>query len=137
MKMHGMAAALVTLALAAGGCNHSPNVLAAHVSPEGAVDPRVVINAPGFGEQLHYGEIVARREGRALHVQVALENETRDDLAVEYRWEWTDRDGWALADTLSVWQPLVIGGRQRALVTGIGPAPRASDFRLHVRRAES
>jgi uncharacterized protein YcfL len=68
---------------------------------------------------------------------VALENETRGDLAVEYRWEWTDADGFQLNDTLSSWQPLVIGGRQRALVTGVGPTAGAADFRLYVRRSES
>ena len=134
------AAALVATLVAtlvAGGCHRAPNVLEATVSRTGVVDPRVVVNAPGLGEQLRYGEIVARREGRVLRVQVALENETRDDLAVEYRWEWTDPDGFQLGDALSVWQPLVLGGRQRALVTSVGPAPSASDFRLYVRRSDT
>lgn len=129
--------AAVAAILVAGGCHRAANVLEATASRMGVVDPRVVVNAPGLGEQLRYGEIAARREGRMLHVQVALENETQGDLAVEYRWEWTDGEGLQLGDTLSVWQPLVIGGRQRELVTGVGPAPSASDFRLYVRRGET
>lgn len=136
MTTKGTAAAALA-ALLATACNRSPNVLQATVTPETVTDTRVVVNAPGLAEEVRYGEVVARREGRILHVQVALENSTHGDLPVEYRWEWTDDAGMQVGETLSSWHPLLLGGGQRALVTGVGPTENAREFRLYVRRGKS
>jgi len=50
----------------------------------------VVISASGLGRKITYGDVVSRREGMLLRVQVALENQSKNTVPFEYRWEWTD-----------------------------------------------
>ena len=51
--------------------------------------------------------------------------------------EWLDAGGFQLGDTLSNWQPGTIGGNERKVLTGVGPGPQASDFRLYLRSPAS
>lgn len=97
------------------------------------VSDRVIIGSRALARKLAYGEVVARREGLILHVQVALENLARGPVAFEYRWEWLDAAGFQLGDTLSRWHPAFVNGNERKLLSGVGPGPAAVNFRLHVR----
>jgi uncharacterized protein YcfL len=93
----------------------------------------VTVNSSTLQRHLRFGQAITRQEGLLTHAQVALENQTSGTLAFEYRWEWTDADGMELGKTLSTWQPAVIYGKERKLMTGAGPGPNAVNFRLLVR----
>ncbi len=122
---------LGVVAVLAVACARPVNVLERTQAP--VLDERVILNTKS---PIRYGEVITRREGLILHVQVALENTARSDQPFEYRWEWTDADGFQLGDTLSSWQPGYIAGRGQKLLTGTGPGPGAVNFRLYIRRPE-
>ena len=122
--------AAVTLGLVA--CGHPSNVLERTSGP--VPRERVIIHAR---TPIRYGTVVTRHEGLVLQVQVSLENTSRRDQRFEYRWEWLDAGGFQLGDTLSNWQPGTIGGNERKVLTGVGPGPQASDFRLYLRSPAS
>ncbi|MFN2426509.1 MAG: YcfL family protein [Candidatus Binatia bacterium] len=94
---------------------------------------RVTINSSGLKRRIAFGNVVTRQEGLLQRGQVALENRTGGTLAFEYRWEWTDADGFQMGDTLSSWQPGIINGKERKMMSSVGPGPRAVNFRLYLR----
>lgn len=126
-------ALLLTVAAFGIGCvQTSSNVLERTQAPTASERVIISTNSP-----IHYGQVVTRMEGLILHVQVELENTSRGEQSFEYRWEWTDADGFQLGDTLSSWQPGFLGGKERKLLTGVGPGPAAVNFRLSIRKPGS
>ena len=132
--------AVVGLAGVLAGCSAASNTLEAvtetRPAPGPATTERVIIGTAALGREITYGDVITRREGMLLHVQVAIENQTKHTVDFEYRWEWTDAEGFQLGDTLSAWQPAVVNGKERKLMTGVGPGPAAANFRLHIRKPE-
>jgi uncharacterized protein YcfL len=120
------------------GCSTASNRLEVVTEQRPASGPatqeRVVVGSAALGREITYGDVLTRRDGMLLHVQVTLENQTKHTVPFEYRWEWTDAEGFQLGDTLSAWQPGVINGKERKLVTGVGPGPAAANFRLYLRK---
>jgi uncharacterized protein YcfL len=85
------------------------------------------------GMPIRFGDVLKRQQQRILQVQVALSNTSSADQTFEYRWEWTDADGFQLGDTLSSWQPGFVAGGGQKLLTNSGPGPSAVNFRLYIR----
>jgi uncharacterized protein YcfL len=138
VRVVGKLALLGAVAALGFGCAAAPsNVLegdtAVRQRTGPAVSERVVISSRALSRALKYGEVVTRREGLLLHVQVAIENVRRAPVDFEYRWEWTDAEGFQLGDTLSRWQPTSVNGNEHRLLTGVGPGPAAVNFRLYIR----
>jgi uncharacterized protein YcfL len=98
-----------------------------------ADDTRVIVHGR---MPVRHGAVAVRQEGRLTHAQVELLNDSTRDVSIEYRWEWTDSEGFQLGDTLASWQPAVVAGHARLLLNNAGPGPRASTFRLYIRAAE-
>src|SRR5262245_50921862 len=100
------------LLVVSGGCGRPANrlegVTEVQPPPGPAVDERVVINSRTLDRKLRFGPVLTRKEGLILHVQVSVENPTKNIIPFEYRWEWTDASGFQLGDTLSSWQPAVV-----------------------------
>lgn len=134
------ALALVAVAATIGtvGCVRPANHLEVVTDAASAAttDQRIVVSSRALDRRVRFGEVVSRKEGLILHVQVSLENTTSSVVPFEYRWEWTDGSGFQLGDTLSSWQPAVLNGNERKLMTGTGPGPSATSFRLYVRDPE-
>lgn len=133
----GVLAAGLLVAGLTGCASRASNVLEASsdVRPPSGPDmsERVIISASGLGRKLVYGDVATRREGLLFLVQVTLENKSKSAVNFEYRWEWTDAEGFQVADTLSSWQPGVINGRERKLLSATSPGPAAANFRLYLR----
>lgn len=131
--------ALVALLAPLAACSSATNTIAVTSQPRPPSDQilseRVVIENAALGRTLKYGEVVARKSGLVLQAQVAIENVSSSGVSFEYRWEWTDAEGFQLGDTLSNWQPAVVNGGERKLLTGVGPGPAAANFRLYLRPA--
>jgi uncharacterized protein YcfL len=123
---------LLSIAALGNGCVRPSNVLEHNETP--ITTERVLISS---NIPIQYGRVVTRTEGLILHAQVELENTSRGEQSFEYRWEWTDAQGFQLGDTLSSWQPGFIGGKDRKLLSGVGPGPGAVNFRLSIRKPGS
>jgi uncharacterized protein YcfL len=129
--------AIGVLAAGLAGCSAASNTLEAvteqRPAPGPATSERVVVGSAALGREITYGDVITRREGLLLHAQVTLENQSKHTVNFEYRWEWTDAEGFQLGDALSSWEPGAINGKERKLMTGVGPGPAAANFRLYIR----
>ncbi|MEO8604703.1 MAG: YcfL family protein, partial [bacterium] len=125
----GAIAAVCLAGLLLAGCSTASNTLSVSNAPRRTVDAgwseQVLIDNAALGRALKYGDVVARKEGLILRAQVAIENASSSVVSFEYRWEWTDADGFQVGDTLSTWQPALVNGGERKLLSGVGPGPTA------------
>lgn len=134
-KKWGIPGRMVAAGLLAGtlaGCSVGANTIDAG-GGDSPIPSRVTVNSSSLNRRVQFTDARSRQEGMLLHAQVGVENRTNSTLAFEYRWEWTDSDGFQLGDTLSNWQPVVINAHERKMMTGVGPGPAAVNFRLYVR----
>jgi uncharacterized protein YcfL len=123
-----MLVVLAAVAVGASGCARPVDTLESIHEP--VPSQEVVVRS---GLPIRFGEVLRRQQKRILQVQVALSNASTADQSFEYRWVWTDADGFELGDTLSSWQPAFIAGGAQKLLTSSGPGPSAVNFRLYIR----
>ena len=68
-----------------------------------------------------------------LKAQVTLRNRDSRDFSGQYCFTWKDRDGLTLKSAETVWTPLLLHGREEAVLNAVCPVPHAADFRLVIR----
>ena len=76
---------------------------------------------------------VARNPNDLLKVEVEAQNMTGKDQQFEYRYLWSDGDGFTIPSAISVWKPLLLHGRETEFLTATAPTPAAQDFIMEVR----
>lgn len=72
-----------------------------------------------------------------LKAQVTVRNTSKRDLRAQYRFTWKDRNGMTLKNADTPWMPLAMHGREETVIEAICPVPKAADFRLVLRPAET
>ena len=75
---------------------------------------------------------VARGDNGLLQATVTVAN-LKGDCQIEYRYRWTDANGIEVTSGMTTWRPLVVGARERKLLTGMAPSKNVEDFILDVR----
>lgn len=66
-----------------------------------------------------------------LVVQAEIENTSKKDLRLYYRFRWVDADGMQVGNG-EVWKPLMFLGKQSQMIKGIAPSPKADDFEIEM-----
>lgn len=72
-----------------------------------------------------------------LKAQVTVRNTSKRDTRAQYRFTWKDRNGLTLKNADTRWMPLTMHGREETVIEAICPVPKAADFRLVLRPAET
>lgn len=123
------AAGLMALAFALTSCRTPSSGITLESYPSN----KITINSRMVGARLHVAEYAARKRGDLLQVQISVRNPTRTDCQFEYRFEWKDADGVAVATPMSVWTPFSISSKETKLLQAVAPAKEAVDFVFIVR----
>lgn len=82
-------------------------------------------------DDIEVGQMRVARENGFLTVNVALNNTSRSNQTLFYRFAWLGNDGFPVADEES-WKTLPLYGKQSSFLPAIAPTPKATDFRLEV-----
>lgn len=69
------------------------------------------------------------RENGFLTVNVALNNTSRSNQTLFYRFAWLDDSGFPVAEEEG-WKALPLYGKQAKFLPAIAPTPKATDFRF-------
>ncbi|MCP3913968.1 MAG: YcfL family protein [bacterium] len=77
--------------------------------------------------------VLAERSGIAI-AQVDLVSRTNRRQTILYAFDWFDPDGLTLGRDLYDWRKLTLAGGEVRAVSAAAPSPKATDFRLRVRR---
>lgn len=119
--------ALVLFAFLAGCLSHKT----AGFSAEKGI---LVVEDRGFASNLDATQDQSTViNGGFLKVQVTLRNTGKRDFPCQYRFLWKDKDGMTLKAAETLWTPLMLHGREEAVLQGISPVPGAADYRLVLR----
>ncbi|HGM5582349.1 TPA: YcfL family protein [Pseudomonas putida] len=119
--MRSTCLALIAAALLAG-CTTPPP------APGSAASKVVTL---GQLDDIDVGQMRVARENGFLTVKVALNNDSRSNQTLYYRFAWLGSDGFPVADEES-WKTLTLYGKQASFLPAIAPTPKATDFRLEV-----
>lgn len=94
--------------------------------------PANVLMAPELRTDLFVSKVKLRDLGALKQAQVAVENVSGARYTLEYRFEWTDQDGFQ-AGTTRTWHRFVLAPGQRELISSTGQVPSASNAVFSVR----
>lgn len=84
---------------------------------------------------LRISDLLATKQDSLLRVQADLVNTSPATRQVYYRFEWLDRDGFAVWDD-EPWKPMLVYGKQKQTISVVSPTFAATDFRLIVQGQE-
>lgn len=114
---------LMVLALLAGCATPPPPA-------PGSAASKVV--AMGSLENIEIGAMRVARENGYLTINVSLQNTSRYNKTMYYRFAWLGNDGFPVAEP-DVWKSVVLYGSQSSFLPAVAPLPKATDFRLEVK----
>jgi len=114
---------LMVLALLAGCATPPPPA-------PGSAASKVV--AMGSLKNIEIGAMRVARENGYLTVNVSLQNTSRYNKTMYYRFAWLGNDGFPVAEP-DVWKSIVLYGSQSSFLSAVAPLPKATDFRLEVK----
>ncbi len=132
MKPIRIAGATALLALAAGGCVKTINSV--EVPAKGEVN--WVRTDPQLSKVARLTSVRKVRDNGPLEVQVEVANTTDSEQAILYKFIWMDSAGMVVPTPVSVWEHLLLQGRQSKVLTAVAPEPRMTDCRVEMQRAE-
>jgi uncharacterized protein YcfL len=114
---------LMVLALLAGCATPPPPA-------PGSAASKVV--AMGSLKNIEIGAMRVARENGYLTINVSLQNTSRYNKTMYYRFAWLGNDGFPVAEP-DVWKSVVLYGSQSSFLPAVAPLPKATDFRLEVK----
>lgn len=71
--------------------------------------------------------------GNLLKIQATVENLRSSTRTLNYKFEWTDKDGMAVGSPNETWKSILLQGRETQTITTVAVNPRAVDFTLKLR----
>lgn len=114
---------LMALALLAGCATPPPP------APDSAASKVV---AMGSLKNIEIGPMRVARENGFMTVNVSLNNTSRYNKTLYYRFAWLGNDGFPVAEP-EAWKSLTLYGAQSSFLPAIAPVPKATDLRLEVK----
>ena len=110
-------------------------VLAGCVSaPLPPLDTRVTV-AEDVRRNLYVTDVRCTKGNGEFYVfQANVVNNSRHDIALEYKVQWLDRDGIAIDSVVSGWQKALVAAKDIRGLKATAPRRDAADMRFYVRR---
>lgn len=127
-----LAAAAVLLA----GCATNVNTVEraqAQATPDYIADKRVITDNTLAGMVRVVAINQSTVSGNLLKVQATIENRKNSLRALNYKFEWIDRDGMAVNSPNETWKTIQLQGRETTTISTVAINPRAVDFVLKLR----
>jgi uncharacterized protein YcfL len=123
------------LLLTAAGCNNVNTYerAQAEATPAYVADKRVITDNTLAGTFRVTAINQATVSGNLLKVQATVENLKSSVRTLNYKFEWIDQDGMAIASPNETWKAIRLQGREATTIATVAINPRAVDFRLKFR----
>ena len=101
---------------------------------EGAreLSKRVVINNGSLASDIEVADITSSQVGDLMRAQVMLRSRDSGTLQFQYKFDWYDIQGLDVVDN-APWQPVILYGKETKTIHGLGPNPRAREFKLKLK----
>ncbi len=127
---------LALIALSFAGCASTSGIEAiAKVIPgdgQTELNKSIIVNNRSLASDIEITDIKSAFTGNMLKVQLSLRSKSRDTVALQYRFDWLDVQGFEINSNQS-WKPFLIYGKETRTIQGVAPDPRAREFKLNLR----
>ena len=112
-------------------------LLACLIGLSGCLDKRVKLN-DNVDSDLDIEKVTTKRNHEGLlEVHISGDNDASEYFKSEYRIVWLDPDGFPIETLLSKWTPFPVFEDAEFHITAVAPHPRATDFRIVIRKKEN
>lgn len=104
---------------------------------EGAreLSKRLVVNNSRLARDIEVADITSSQVGDLMRAQVMLRSRESGTLQLQYKFDWYDQQGVEVVDN-APWQPVILYGQETKTIHGLGPNPRAREFKLKLKSAD-
>lgn len=132
MRKLSLASLTLILASCAGRpvISPAPNIPSAHI--EANAPGKLILASPDLHGHVALVNPKTRSLGQLTQAEVGIQNTTDDRYTVEYRFEWFDKDHFAI-QSLSTWHRLTLTAGELRSVQSLGKNPSATNFQFTVR----
>lgn len=94
---------------------------------------RLIVDNQQLASQLFISDIKTRMNNDFLEVNLALTSKYEKSLALQYQFNWFDKDGFVIESGKNPWQALELHGMQTINVKGLAPSKNAASYSFYVR----
>lgn len=128
-------ATLITLGLVA--CKNVPPITSGigtkPVAHGQDYQDKLIIDNQQLASLLFISDIKSRKNNDFLEVNLALSSTYEKSLALQYQFNWFDKDGFVIESGKNPWQALELHGMQTVNVKGLAPSKNAASYSFYVR----
>ena len=127
---------LASLILLAAGCATNVNTYEraeSQATPNYVADKRVITDNTLAGTFRVVAINQTTVSGNLLKVQATVENLRNKTRTLNYKFEWVDQNGMAVASPNETWKAILLQGRETQTISTVAVSPRAVDFVLKFR----
>lgn len=124
---------VIGLLLLLGGCATSG--LEAIGEPEANPEfaKHLVIHNESLAKAVTITDMLTRRSGDLLEVNVVLTNLTSTDKNIQYRFSWFDADNFEVEQDSRSWNPVVLHGHASVTMKAVAPTAKVKTYKVNVR----
>lgn len=121
----------VSAAAALSACSTVNTVERSHATanPAPVADKRIITDS-SLNDSARVVGVISARAGGLLKVQMQIMNTTSSPQQINYKFSWVDAGGMEIPSPMSVWQTLVLEGKESKFISAVAPSPNANDFTL-------
>ncbi len=115
------------LLLLLSACSTTSNTVIGYDS-----DTQITIEDPVTEKRVAIAQVTDYRENNLLHAVVTLENLTKRNIRVQYRFQWYNDAGALVMPTADVYKTLLMEGRETVPVQSVAPRQDVVKFKFNV-----
>ena len=93
----------------------------------------LVIHNESLANAVMITDMLSRRSGDLLEVNVVLTNLTSSDKNIQYRFSWFDADNFEVEQGSRSWNPVVLHGHESVSMKAVAPNTNVKTYKVNVR----
>lgn len=124
---------VVGLILLLGGCATSGLEATGKPDANPEFAKHLVIHNESLANAVMITDMLSRRSGDLLEVNVVLTNLTSTDKNIQYRFSWFDADNFEVEQGSRSWNPVVLHGHASVTMKAVAPNTKVTTYKVNVR----
>ena len=124
---------LVGLTLLMAGCATSGLEATGKPGADPELAKHLVIHNESLAKAIIITDMLSRRSGDLLEVNVVLTNLTSTDKNIQYRFSWFDADNFEVEQDSRSWNPVVLHGHASVTMKAVAPNDKVKTYKVNVR----
>lgn len=124
---------VVGVLLLVGGCTTAGLEATGKPDANPEFAKHLVINNESLANAVMITDMLSRRSGDLLEVNVVLTNLTSSDKNIQYRFSWFDADNFEVEQESRGWTPVVLNGHASVTMKAVAPNTKVTTYKVNVR----